>query len=441
MVLKETTIVIADDLTGANDTLLQYFKKGAKARILIDIDDKEIFDNEADVWAVTTESRNVDKSLAFERVTLAAKELSSKLNCNNFYKKIDSTLRGNVGVEIFALLDILDKDAAIVAPAYIDEGRSTIGAYQLLNGLPIERTQCALDPKAPIYDSYIPLILTKDITNPQVSSLISTIGLNVVTKGAGPITSKINELIQEGKKIIVLDAASNVDLEQIALAIDKCNYNVLPTGSAGLANAMNKKMGDDIIQNIDFSFENLPRLIVSGSATKLTYNQIQKLKDKKNIFFVDLKVQDIIENKKDEILEEVSSHLFMGDDVVIHSSNIASELEDEKVLSHLIDAAIAKDEFSSKITDYLSELVYLINQKNDFILLMVGGETSYKCAKKINSSYLEILNNILPAVPLCCDKNGRIIITKSGNFGNINTLADILNFFDKLRTNEKNENI
>ena len=85
MVLKETTIVIADDLTGANDTLLQYFKKGAKARILIDIDDKEIFDNEADVWAVTTESRNVDKSLAFERVTLAAKELSSKLNCNNFY--------------------------------------------------------------------------------------------------------------------------------------------------------------------------------------------------------------------------------------------------------------------------------------------------------------------------------------------------------------------
>ena len=93
----------------------------------------------------------------------------------NFYKKIDSTLRGNVGVEIFALLDILDKDAAIVAPAYIDEGRSTIGAYQLLNGLPIERTQCALDPKAPIYESYIPLILTKDITNPQVSSLISTI--------------------------------------------------------------------------------------------------------------------------------------------------------------------------------------------------------------------------------------------------------------------------
>ena len=63
------------------------------------------------------------------------------------------------------LMEMLSIDAVIVAPAYIEEGRSTIGSYQLLNGTPIERTQCALDPKAPIYESYIPNIIAKDLND------------------------------------------------------------------------------------------------------------------------------------------------------------------------------------------------------------------------------------------------------------------------------------
>jgi uncharacterized protein YgbK (DUF1537 family) len=62
---------------------------------------------------------------------------------------------------------------------------------------------------------------------------------------------------------------------------------------------------------------------------------------------------------------------------------------------------------------------------------MVGGETSYKCASKIGSAYLNVLDAILPAVPLCQDKNNKFIVTKSGNFGNDNTLLDILNYFEK----------
>ena len=54
------------------------------------------------------------------------------------------------------MLEAIQKDVAIIAPAYIEEKRTTIGAYQLLDGNVIERTQVALDPKAPIFDSYIP---------------------------------------------------------------------------------------------------------------------------------------------------------------------------------------------------------------------------------------------------------------------------------------------
>ena len=433
MAIVDSTIIIADDLTGANDTALQYFKKGCSTRIVIDCNYDFCDENNVDIWAVSTESRNIDKTEAVEKVAAISKKLSKNLNIENLYKKIVSSLRGNTGAEIVALLEISKKDAVIVAPAYIEEGRSTIGGYQLLNGMPIERTQCALDPKAPIYESYIPDILKKDL-NSQIASLIDTIELNTVTKGAGPISLKINELIQKGKKILVLDAASNIDLEQIALAIDKCNYDVLPCGSAGLANAINKNIGEDIKSHPIEHIPNIARLIVSGSATQLTYNQIKKLKDEnKDIFFVNLKTKDVISNISEDMINDICLKLNQGTDVVIHCSDIKDEINCEEAKNELIDAGIAKCDFPNIVTNFLAELIYEINLKSKFILITIGGETSFKCARKINCTYLEILDAIMPAIPLCMDIHGKIIITKSGNFGTNSTLIDILDYFDKLK--------
>ena len=435
MALIDSTIIIADDLTGANDTALQYFKNGSNTKIIIDYIEDYSSKRHVDTWAISTESRNVNKEVALNRVHKVVEKLKNDLGVENFYKKIDSTLRGNTGVEIVAMLEATQKDVAIVAPAYIEENRATIGAYQLLNGMVIERTQCALDPKAPIYDSYIPDILKRDL-NPQLHELIDTIGFNVITKGAGPIALKINELVQAGKKIIVADAMSNIDLEQIALAINKSQYDILPVGSAGLANAINKIQGENEMPEIEFSIPKLPRFIVSGSATQLTLKQIGNLKENnQNIEFIDLEIKDIIEGVSEEIINKISENLAKNVDVVVHSSYINNEILDEDSLNQLIDAGIAKAEFPSRITDYLADLAQIINSKNEFILIIVGGETSFKCATKINTGYLKVLDAILPAVPLCKDKHGKYIVTKSGNFGQTNTLIEIIDYFNK--ANEK----
>ena len=430
MSLIDTTIIIADDLTGANDTALQYFKNTGSSRIIIEPEQEYDSQENVQVWAISTESRNIDKQTAVERVVGICEKLKNKLG-TNFYKKIDSTLRGNVGAEILALLEETEKDAAIIVPAYIEENRSTIGGYQLLNGIPIERTQCALDPRAPIFESYIPDILKHGL-NDNAQNLIDKIELNIVSKGAGPIITKIKELIENGKKIIVIDAMSNTDLEQIALSIKKCGYNILPCGSAGLAESISKILNhNNTVKNIE-STPNLPKLIVSGSATQLSAKQIEKLKEEKNnIFCVDLTAQDIISGINEKTIKEISQNLLKGIDVIIHSSNINKEIASDETENILIDAGIAKDEFSSKITDYLSDLVYEINLASDFILITIGGETSFKCAKKINSKYLEILDAIMPSIPLCIDSHGKIIVTKSGNFGTSSTLVDIMNYFNK----------
>ena len=201
---ENSTIIIADDLTGANDTALQYFSSGIPAKIIIDssYDINKDETNNIEVFAYSTESRNLNKEEALNNIVETTKKIKQDISSVNFYKKIDSTLRGNVGIELVALLEIFKKDAAIIAPAYIEENRTTIGSYQLLNGIPIERTQAALDPKAPITESYIPNILKKDI-NPQLFELIGSINFDKVAKGAGPISLKIKELIQKNHRYAI----------------------------------------------------------------------------------------------------------------------------------------------------------------------------------------------------------------------------------------------
>ncbi len=434
---EESTIIIADDLTGANDTALQFFKSGLQTKVIID----STYDIKIDgidttcVWAFSTESRNLSKENALETIIETTKKLQENLNSDNFYKKIDSTLRGNVGIETIALLEILKKDAAIVAPAYIEENRTTIGGYQLLNGIPIERTQVALDPKSPILNSFIPDIVKKDL-NPQLFDYIGMVNFETVSKGAGPINLKIKELIQKGKKIIIVDAISTVDLEQIALAIDKSSYNLLPTGSAGLALAINKIKYDNVKQPPHIKHcPSCARLFLSGSATQLTKNQIQKLKQEKEIFSIDLTINDVLEQNK-KIVDIACEKLAQKTDVIIHSSSIFNnnvDIENENIKEDLIDAGIPKDELANLITNYLADLIEEINHKQDFILIMIGGETSFKSLKKINSKYLEIVDTILPAIPLCVDFSGKVIVTKSGNFGTLNTLIEIVNYFDRLK--------
>ena len=424
--------IVADDLTGANDTALQFFIKGSNTEIIFDTDENIQNHPNVGTFALTTESRNINAKEAAQKVWEGAKKLKENLSVEYFYKKIDSTLRGNIAVETLAMLDAIGYDAAVIAPAFIREGRITIGGYQLLKGVPIERTDAARDSYAPIYDSYIPDILKKQV-NESFYDSIATIQLNVVAKGAGPITSKLNELVSGGKKLIVADAVSAIDLEQIVLAITKSQYNILPVGSAGLANALGNVWlplnNSEPVQKI---IPKLPKLILSGSKNSMTTAQINKLlldDDINNVYSIDLKLQDILSNDSDAMAERII-HNFGKDNIVIaHVSKIQDETQEEKGKERLIDEGITKEMLASMITDYLANIAQKVKKMSECILITIGGETSYKCTNAVNCEYLQVVDSILPAISLCMDSNAGFIVTKSGNMGSITALVDIVNYF------------
>ena len=79
--------IIADDLTGANDTALQFKLNGADTNILLN-NNIEVKQNcPCQAWAISTESRNGTPQNAFEKVKDAAQLFVNELSPDFFYKR------------------------------------------------------------------------------------------------------------------------------------------------------------------------------------------------------------------------------------------------------------------------------------------------------------------------------------------------------------------
>ena len=81
---------------------------------------------------------------------------------------------------------------------------------------------------------------------------------------------------------------------------------------------------------------------------------------------------------------------------------------------------------------FSSNPIKCIRSKQDFILITLGGETSYKCCAALGINQLELVDEVAPAIALSKDNENRFVVTKSGNLGGANTLIDILDYFQEV---------
>lgn len=432
MIISNLIGIIADDLTGANDTALQFHLRGSNTQILLDYEGYLQTIKNAQTWAISTETRNVEPEVAYNKVKSATKTFIDKLNLEFFYKKIDSTLRGNIALETLAMLEVLNWDAAIIVPAFPSEGRITVGGYHLLKGVPIERTEFARDVHFPIFESHIPTLLKSQLPDDK-KDLVGLIELTTIMNGAGPILFKLNELIAQGKKLIIADSVSITDIEQVVLAINKTDYNILPAGSSACAQVLgNIWLPEMKNQLVPKTIPELPKLIVSGSGTLITATQIKKLSDSddfENTYFLNLDIKTILGGVTEELTNRIVNNLGQNNIVVVNTSYLLKDFDGFS--DECLNAGLTKAKLASQITDFLAELTKIVVSKRDVILITLGGETSYKCCHAIDSLQLQLVDEVAPSIALSIDHKAQWIVAKSGNLGTTNTLIDILKYFEK----------
>src|SRR5699024_4083932 len=152
--------------------------------------------------------------IVVERVTEAVQYFhgwSAEIIC----KRIDSTVRGKIGLEIDTVLDNSGDDSvAIVVGAFPDSGRIASGGYLLVHGEPVQETDVTKDPVKVIHTSFIPELIKE-----QSVHSVGYIGLNHVLNGAKQLAASISGQINKKNRIIVIDAVRDEDIDIIADAM------------------------------------------------------------------------------------------------------------------------------------------------------------------------------------------------------------------------------
>lgn len=120
-------LIVADDLTGACDAAAPFAARGAKCQAALWSSPLAC----PDVMAVSTESRDLDEPEIIRRME-AVVQASSPATL--VFKKIDSTLRGNVRAEILAAMTAFDRRTAVITPSFPDMGRKVREGYLHIDG-------------------------------------------------------------------------------------------------------------------------------------------------------------------------------------------------------------------------------------------------------------------------------------------------------------------
>ncbi|OKB68721.1 hypothetical protein BHU62_01360 [Serratia marcescens] len=142
--------ILADDLTSALDGAAPFAARGLTASVMLRLPDAALHDSE--IVAFDLDSRFVSPEQAEQRFRHAAACVKP---ARLIYKTVDSTLRGNLGPETRGALAGSGRRLAIVAPAFPDAGRTTVEGRQYVDGVALEQTAFAQDPKTPIVTGYV----------------------------------------------------------------------------------------------------------------------------------------------------------------------------------------------------------------------------------------------------------------------------------------------
>ena len=366
---EEKLLVIADDFTGANDTGVQFARKQLKSIIVTNKDFMIRSLKECDVLIYDTETRNSGKDEAYKKTYEAGKTVKSKVKY--IYKKLDSTFRGNVGAEIAGLMDSLEINHAIIAPALPSNGRVTKDGNIYVKGVLLAETEFVHDPRAPVTGSYIPGIISQ--TTGKTIDVINYLDLQ---KGRDNLIQKVQQHINNGINMIVIDAIENKDLDLIASAITSFDEKLLYAGSSGLAGYLT--------DYLEIKKEKKICVIIAGSVSEVTFRQVEYLIEKSEITLIDIRVEKLLIDErlkeKERIIDIIRKSSGKGENIVIRSA--ASKQDVIKSALEGTKYGMNKFNVSETIAIFLGEIIrYVIKEIKINGLLVTGGDTAIKAAK------------------------------------------------------------
>ena len=376
--------VIADDLTGAADTGVQLARAGYRTAVVFRGGE---IPNGLDAVVLDTDSRTKRAGISGKRVNEAGRAVRE---ARIVYKKLDSTLRGNVADELTAALEAVRRRRVILAPAFPAAGRTTMDGVQLVHGIPVHETEMRNDPRTPVKESHLPTLLRSSFSS------VTTLSIEDLSDA-----ERVREAFEA--ECVIVDAERDWDLEALVRAAPEPS-EVLWAGSAGLALAFGGVYPGPRVGDAPESVAPAHRvLVVIGSMSGVAREQLARLTDVYGEIAIPAPVGDA-----EKAARVARKALESGVCAVLHSPEKRG-----------------KPRGAGSFVRVLAEAVERLSRSDAFdALVMTGGSTAMGVSRGLGASGMVLDGEVEAGIPVGTLVGPRPyrIVTKAGGFGGPDTL-------------------
>jgi 4-hydroxythreonine-4-phosphate dehydrogenase len=379
-------LIVADDLTGAADTGVGF--AGGRGRVRVELDRYRGDLDGGDVLIIDTDSRRSAADDAAARVTAA---VAGAPPAHVLLKKVDSTLRGNVGAEVWAMLAATGRSLALCAPAFPATGRVTRHGVQWAGGCRVGDLREVLgdDP--------------------------AVLGRPATWAGSEP------ERLATATGVVVVDGETDADLMDLVQAADPIRDRVLWVGCGGLGAALSGTAADLAPPEPVTG----PVMVVVGSTAEASMAQAAALRR--------------------EGLAEVrfSGHALLevhGEPLQRTAVAVAARLSEGDVLVTIDPDWPVPEELGRRLIHTLGSALAAAGARPAG-LIATGGETARGAALALGASGIDLHSQLEPGVVLgrLVGGPGCPVVTKAGGFGDEACLIRALRALRPLAAHKEKE--
>jgi D-threonate/D-erythronate kinase len=409
-------LILADDLSGAADCGVACVGAGLKTLVALRHTNG---DPEAEVLSLDADTRRMAPEQAASEVDRLIRAYAGDSEALIF-KKIDSTLRGNIGEELAAALHALRSSradnarcAAVMAPAFPAIGRTTRDGTQFVHGQPLHdldiwRVQGMKG------HAYIPDMLK------HAGLKCEVLCINAIRSGPAALGEQLNSAARHAD-VLVCDAETDDDLLAIAVASMMLDRKPLWVGSAGLAYQLPRAAGlakTSDAAPIALTAIRGPLLFVIGSLSRNSLEQVRVLSSMADTLAICVPPEVLLAGEHDSdwlnYARELELAIQANRDVVL-----SPKTEPRIVLSQrpLIAAALAR--MATSVANGVDALV------------ASGGDTARAVFEALGVTRLRLHGELEKGIPISITENWNRplpVITKAGDFGGTDALLKCSQF-------------
>ncbi len=425
-------VVIADDLTGANATGVLLSKIGYRAFTMIDPDHPPAGDQggrDFDCVMIPTSSRSIEAEEAAGRVRRAL-EAHRSPDTTLYTKRIDTTLRGNLGAETDAMLDVLGPDrVAMIVPCFPGSSRITVGGYLLVHGIPLHKTEAASDPKNPMDTP-----LCSELYARQGKYRSASLFVKDLMRGAAHLAERIRGFAAEGARYIIFDALSQEDVDLIADAVIDSGVPFIAVDPGVFTATLARKLIPP-----SQSRKNARILAAVGSVNPVAARQAELFLASQNVLNVFMRTEEFLEgdSRRDAEIRRVVDAVLAACDRYDVCSVIGMGIKSEfriRLDDYARERNCTTDELSEIINSSIADIVYRIVMADGSFrgVYTSGGDITVSVCNCLKTSGFQLLDEVLPLAAygelMGGERDGLKVVTKGGMVGEPDAMLECVRY-------------